>query len=143
MTTDPSSWVAIAVTAITMIMSGVWFLARLDAAIRASMAAGDATLRGMIAEGDRASVREAEARLKAAGDARDAQVGTIVTDLRDLQRNAVSRSELKDVETRIGGALTRIEAKVDALVERVALQSHIGDSLRDLTQRLEAIDARR
>lgn len=123
--------ISLVVTIIGIIVSGVWFVARLNEQIREKME-----------EGDHDARRDAAAALEAATRARDAQLSGIASELRDTQRNTATREELRITETRINDTLRRMEGKLDSMSEKVAATGHLSEHVRHLAGRIEAIDNR-
>lgn len=123
--------VSLIITIIGLIISGVWFVARLSESLRVAMERGDEELR-----------KEMLGMLDAAGRARDGQIAGVVADLRELSRGGATRDEVRVLETRISAVLQRIEGKMDGMAERVAATQHLNDSVRALSGRIESLDNR-
>lgn len=123
--------VSLIITIIGLIISGVWFVARLNE-----------QLREKIEEAVNDARRDASAALDGASRARDAQVANVAADLRETQRNTASREELRTTEQRINETLRRIEGKMDSMSEKLASTGVLAEHVRHLATRVESLDGR-
>lgn len=88
-------------------------------------------------------VGEAEARQRhQANNSMQVVVSKLELDIRTLQREAVRHEQLAALESRIQGALTKIETKVDKLAETAAEIVAIRTQLTIVNSRLERISDR-
>lgn len=86
---------------------------------------------------------EAEARQRhQANNNMQGIIAKLESDLRTVQREGVRQEQMNALETRIQGALTKIETKVDKLTEATAEISNLRTTLQSLNNRLERISDR-
>lgn len=133
-----TSLVSVTLALLVAMFGAFRYVAAMAESLRKEIAAAEKTAT-LVAE----KAGEAEARQRhQANNNMQTIIAKLESDLRQVQREGVRHEQMAALETRIQGALTKIETKVDKLTEVTAEIGNLRTTLQSLNNRLERISDR-